>query len=108
MRGCFNIMNVVVASILWVALSLSAFAAGAEPAKDLLIDPAPCLVAAAVGDDNDKVVSTCGALIEHEKTDRADRIKALIARGGAFERMDMIDRAISAFPMSATARARRR
>src|SRR6266481_1300665 len=95
MRGCFNITRAVFASVLWVALSHGAFAAGAEPARDLLIDPAPCLVAAAAGDDNDKIVSTCGALIDNEKTERADRIKALIARGGAFERKDMIDRAIS-------------
>src|SRR5713226_7136357 len=94
MRGCFNITNVVVASILWVALSPGAFAAGVEPTKDLLIDPAPCL-AAAVATDDDKIVSACGALIDHEKTERADRIKALIARGGAFDRKDMIDRAIS-------------
>jgi tetratricopeptide (TPR) repeat protein len=94
MRGCFNITNVVVALVLWVALSPGAFAAGVEPAKDLLIDPAPCLAAAAATDD-DRIVSACGALIDHEKTDKADRIKALIARGGAFERKDMIDRAIS-------------
>ena len=95
MRGCFNITRAVFASVLWVALSPGAFAAGAEPARDLLIDPAPCLAAAAAGDDNDRIVSTCGALIDTEKTERADRIKALIARGGAFERKDMIDRAIS-------------
>jgi len=94
MRGCFNITNVVVASVVWVALSPGAFAAGVEPAKDLLIDPAPCLAAAAASDD-DRIVSACGGLIDHEKTDKADRIKALIARGGAFERKDMIDRAIS-------------
>jgi tetratricopeptide (TPR) repeat protein len=94
MRGCFNITNVVVALVVCAALSPGAFAAGAEPAKDVLIDPAPC-VAAAAADDNDKIVNVCGALIDHEKTDKADRIKALIARGGAFGRKDMIDRAIS-------------
>jgi tetratricopeptide (TPR) repeat protein len=94
MRGCFNITNFVVASVLWVALSPGVFAAGVEPAKDLLIDPAPCQAAAAASDD-ERIVSACGALIDHEKTDKADRIKALIARGGAFERKDMIDRAIS-------------
>jgi len=95
MRGCFNnISNVVVALVVCAALSQAAFAAGAEPAKDVLIDPAPC-VAAAAADDNDRIVGVCGALIDHEKTDKADRIKALIARGGAFGRKDMIDRAIS-------------
>ncbi len=94
MRGCFNIPNIFVAAAFSVALSHGAFAAGAEPARDLLVDPAPCLAAAAAT-DNDKIVSTCGTLIDSEKTGRADRIKALIARGGAFERKDMIDRAIS-------------
>ena len=95
MRGCFNLTNVVVASVLSIALSHGAIAAGAEPARDLLIDPAPCLAAAAAGDDNDRIVSTCGELIDNEKTVKADRVKALIARAGAFERKDMIDRAIS-------------
>jgi tetratricopeptide (TPR) repeat protein len=95
MRGCFNITNVVVAVVVCAALSSGAFAAGAEPAKDVLIDPAPCVAAAAAADDNDKIVGVCGALIDHEKTDKADRIKALIARGGAFGRKDMIERAIS-------------
>jgi tetratricopeptide (TPR) repeat protein len=97
MRDVFAILirNAAAACFLWGALPPGAFAAGAEPAKDVLIDPAPCLAAAAAGDDNDKIVSTCGALIDHEKTLKADRIKALIARGGAFDRKDMIDRAIS-------------
>src|ERR1700730_16776032 len=95
MRGCFNLTNFVVASVLSIALSHGAIAAGAAPARDLLIDPAPCLAAAAAGDDNDRIVSTCGELIDNEKTVKADRVKALIARAGAFERKDMIDRAIS-------------
>ena len=97
MRDVFAILirNVVAGCLLWVVSAQGAFAAGAEPARDLLVDPAPCLVAAAAGDDNDKIVTTCGALIDNEKTERADRLKALIARGGAFERKDMIDRAIS-------------
>ena len=36
----------------------------------------------------------CGELIDNEKTLRPDRIKALIARAGAYQRQDMIDRAI--------------
>jgi tetratricopeptide (TPR) repeat protein len=68
-------------------------ATGAEPAKEPLVDPAPCVAAAAANDD-DKIVAECGALIDNEKTVRADRIKALIARGGAFTRKDQVDRAI--------------
>ena len=80
--------------LLWTAFAHAAFATGAEPAKDLQIDPAPCLAAAAANDD-DKIIGVCGALIDNEKTDKADRIKALIARGGAYDRKDMIDRAIA-------------
>jgi tetratricopeptide (TPR) repeat protein len=97
MRGWFNIPGSGVACVLWALLNLGtlqgALATGTEPAKDVRIDPAPCLAAAAAHDD-DKTVEVCGAPIDNEKTERADRIKALTARGGAHERKDMIDRAI--------------
>ena len=44
---------------------------------------------------DDRTVSTCGALIDNAKTEKADRIKALIARAAAYERKDMTDRAIA-------------
>jgi tetratricopeptide (TPR) repeat protein len=66
---------------------------GVEPDKDLRVDPAPCLAAARIRDD-DKIVNVCGALIDHEKTEKADRIKALIARAEAYERKGMGYRAI--------------
>ena len=65
-----------------------------RPARDLQVDPAPC-VAAAASHDDDKSIEVCGALIDNEKTAKADRVKALIARGEAFARKDMIDRAIA-------------
>jgi tetratricopeptide (TPR) repeat protein len=77
----------------FAALPHTAFAVGAGPAGDLQADPAPC-VAAAAADDDDKIVAVCGALVDNEKTLKADRIKALIARGGAYGRKDQIDRAI--------------
>ena len=73
--------------------SHSAFATGAEPAKDLQVDSAACTAAAAAGDD-DKIISACGELIENDKTARADRIKALIARGAALDRKDRPSEAI--------------
>jgi tetratricopeptide (TPR) repeat protein len=76
-----------------LVLTHGAFATGAEP-KDVQVDPAPCTAAAAAGDD-DKIIGACGALIDNEKTARPDRIKALIARGGAFGRKDMTERAIA-------------
>ena len=81
------------AALLWAALPHGAFATGAEPATDPQADPAPCLAAAAAN-DSDKIVDICGALINNEKTQRTDRIKALIARAGAYDRKDQIDRAI--------------
>jgi tetratricopeptide (TPR) repeat protein len=57
------------------------------------VDPAPCAAAATAGDD-ERIVAVCGALIDNEKTLRDDRIKALIARAGAYIRKDMIDGAI--------------
>lgn len=83
-----------------VALALSAvfahcaFATGAEPGKDLQIDPAPCLAANAANDDA-RIVPLCSTLIDNEKTARPDRLKALIARAGAFERREMYDSAIA-------------
>jgi tetratricopeptide (TPR) repeat protein len=68
-------------------------ATGAEPAADPQVDAAPC-AAAAGADDADKTIAVCGALIDDEKTPRAERIKALIARAGAYARTDQIDQAI--------------
>ncbi|MDE5455740.1 tetratricopeptide repeat protein [Bradyrhizobium sp. CSA112] len=94
MRGYPDIRNLVAASLLWIALAHDASATGAEPVKDLKIDPAQCLAAATAQDDA-KTLSTCGALIDNAKTEKADRIKALIARATAYERKDMIDRAVA-------------
>jgi tetratricopeptide (TPR) repeat protein len=95
MRRCLKtpIRNLAVASLLWTAPQHGAFATGVEPITDPQVDPAPC-VAAAATDDADKIIAICGALIDNEKTTRTDRIKALIARAGAYGRNDQIDRAI--------------
>ena len=70
-----------------------ALAIGAEPATAPPIDPASCLAAVAAHDD-DRIIAICGPLIDNEKTLKADRIKALIARAGAYDRRDQADRAI--------------
>jgi len=82
-----------IAFVLWAAPSHIVFAASPEPATDPPIDPAPCLAAAA-SNDADKIVAVCGALVDDEKTMKTDRITALIARAGAYDRKDLIDRAI--------------
>jgi tetratricopeptide (TPR) repeat protein len=94
MRFYFDIRKLVAASLLWIAFAQGVSATGVEPAKDLRVDPALCL-AAALARDDDKTVAACGALIDNAKTEKADRIKALIARGAAYERKDMADRAIA-------------
>ena len=97
MRGWLPLS--AVACVLWGLLAPPAWATGAEPAKDLRIDPAPCLAASAANDD-DKIIGLCGALLDNEKTDKADRIKALIARGAAYSRKDMTDRAIGDYTVA--------
>ena len=62
-------------------------------------DPAPCAAAVTAGDD-DRIVAACGVLIDNEKTLRPDRIKALIARAGAFDRKDQTDRAIADYDVA--------
>src|SRR5258706_2185147 len=86
------IRNAAVAS-LCVALPHGAFATGTDPLTDPQVDPAPC-VAAAATHDADNIIAICGALVDNEKTLKADRIKALIARAGAYDAREMIDRAI--------------
>jgi tetratricopeptide (TPR) repeat protein len=95
MRSFLTALISVAAVALLVAAALPrvAFATGTEPATDPQADPAPCVTAAGAG-DADKIIAVCGALIDNQKSERADRIKALIARGAAYERKEMIDRAI--------------
>jgi tetratricopeptide (TPR) repeat protein len=68
-------------------------AIGTDAAAVPPADPAPCF-AAISADDGDKIINACGALIDNEKTSKADRLKALIARAGVFTRKDQGDRAI--------------
>jgi tetratricopeptide (TPR) repeat protein len=82
------------AFILAAALSHPALAATTDPAAQPPVDPAPC-VAAITDADDDRIVAACGALIDNDKTQKVDRIKALIARGFVFGRKDQLDRAIA-------------
>ncbi|MEA2920616.1 MAG: hypothetical protein QOF07_579 [Bradyrhizobium sp.] len=71
-----------------------AFATGVDAPAVPHVDPAPC-VAAASADDADAIIAACGPLIDNDKTLRADRLKALIARGRAYAAKDQADRAIA-------------
>jgi tetratricopeptide (TPR) repeat protein len=86
------VQSVAVAALLSAAPP-AVRATGAEPATDPQPDPAPCVEAAAAN-DADKIIAVCGALADNEKTMKADRIKALIARGAAYGARDQIDHAI--------------
>jgi tetratricopeptide (TPR) repeat protein len=88
------IRNAAAASLLWAALSDTAFAIGSEPGPIERVDPAPCFAAIAANAD-DKIMAECGGLIDNEKTAKADRIKALIARAGVFTRRDQPDRSLA-------------
>jgi tetratricopeptide (TPR) repeat protein len=77
-----------------VLLTPRLHATGADTSTVPPVDPAACFAAIAANDD-DKVTADCGALIDNEKTAKADRIKALVARAAAFDRKDQFDRAIS-------------
>ncbi|WP_445490748.1 hypothetical protein [Rhodopseudomonas sp. RCAM05734] len=70
-----------------------AHTAPSDPPADPVIDPAPCVAAIAAADD-DRIVASCGVLIDNDKTAKPDRIKALLARAAVFVRRDEIDRAI--------------
>lgn len=83
-----------VAVVLLAASPHGAFATAAKPSTDPEVDPAPC-VAAAAADDADRIIAACGVLIDSARTMKADRIKALVARAGAYDRKDMVDNAIS-------------
>ena len=94
MQGYPDIRNLVAAFLLWIGFALDASATQVEPTKDLRIDPALCLAAALARDDG-RTLNVCGALIDNAKTEKPDRIKALMARAAVYERKDMTDRAIA-------------
>jgi tetratricopeptide (TPR) repeat protein len=95
MREFFKILiAALVPFLLCTALSDRSFATGAEPDKEPPIDPTPCFAAISANDD-DRIAAVCDALIDNDKTAKADRIKALIARAGVYGRRDQLDRAIA-------------
>lgn len=82
------------ACLLWQVSAHGASAASDEHDTLQRVDPASCFTAIGAGDD-DQVIALCGAVIDYEKTEKLDRIKALIARAPAYARKDQLDRAIS-------------
>ncbi|HLX13603.1 MAG TPA: tetratricopeptide repeat protein [Bradyrhizobium sp.] len=92
------IRSAALAAVLWAALPHAAHAATSEPTEEQ-IDSAPCM-AAVIANDDDKIIAVCNSLTGNEKAPKADRVKALIARGAAYERKDQIDRAIGDYDVA--------
>ncbi len=91
MRFYSDIRKLAAASLLWIAFAQGVSATGVELGQGFARRSRALCLAAALARDDDKTVAACGALIDNAKTEKADRIKALIARGAAYERKDMAD-----------------
>jgi tetratricopeptide (TPR) repeat protein len=99
MRRRFSSLIAVATIAAAVELSAGlASAATSEPTEEQ-IDSAPCMAAVTANDD-DKIIAVCDSLTSNEKALRADRVKALIARGAARDRKDQIDRAIGDYDLA--------
>jgi len=95
MPGRLNaIRNTAAAFAVSALLAYPAHATGADTDTLPVVDPGPCLAAISAGADR-RILDACGALIDNEKTAKADRLKALIARSGALIRKGELDRAIA-------------
>ncbi|WP_076860904.1 tetratricopeptide repeat protein [Bradyrhizobium mercantei] len=94
-RNAANLAMMLICACLSGALTSGVVrATGSEPGENVQANPGPCIAAAAAADD-DKTIEVCGALIDNEKATKPDRVKALLARAGAYDRKQMIDRAIA-------------
>lgn len=90
MRACQIILSLFAVAL----LSGRLHATGADTGTVPQVDPSACISAISASDD-EKIIGDCGALIDHEKTAKADRLKALVARGDAYARKDDVERAIA-------------
>lgn len=99
MRNYFTAVAFATATMAGVALENRATAATDDPVENPQVDPASCVAAATVRDDA-KIMETCSAVIDGEKTAVPDRIKALIARAGAYARSGQPERAIADYDLT--------
>jgi tetratricopeptide (TPR) repeat protein len=102
MRRCFTAVtaSAAVASVLWAAPFGGALAAISQPIGDPKIDPAPCFAAAAAEADPEQIIASCSAVIDNDKIRSADRLRALLARAGAYVRKQQDDRAIADYDVA--------
>lgn len=94
-----RVMRSIPATVLFLAvavfISAPAIATTPDALDDPTVDPAACLTAAAKPEEAERAVTLCTRLIASKKTDRDDRLRALVARGGALARAGQADRAIA-------------
>jgi tetratricopeptide (TPR) repeat protein len=90
MRACQTLLSLFLVAL----LSARLHATGADTSTVPQVDPSRCMSAISASDD-EKIIGECGAVIDHEKAAKADRVKALVARGGAYARKDQVERAIA-------------
>jgi tetratricopeptide (TPR) repeat protein len=89
MRACRKALALIIA----LCLSARLHATGADTSSVPPVDASLCISAISAGND-ERIISECGALIDNDKTAKSDRLKALVARGGAFARKRDVERAI--------------
>jgi tetratricopeptide (TPR) repeat protein len=100
MRRKFAAAVASAAIMLWAVQSMGVLAAVSEPIKDPTIDSAPCFAAAVAAADPDQIITNCGLLIDSEKAPAADRLRAVLARAGAYLRKGQDDRAIADYDVA--------
>jgi tetratricopeptide (TPR) repeat protein len=93
MSRLVSIRTAFLAVVLLSLLPHGISATSTEPAATPPVDTAPC-IAAITANDDDRIIAACGVVVDGDKIEKADRIKALIARAGVYQRRDMIDPAI--------------
>jgi tetratricopeptide (TPR) repeat protein len=102
MRNCFTavLASAAIASVLSAAPSGEVLGAVSEPTTDPKIDVAPCFAAAAVEAVPDQIIATCSPVIDNEKTPASERLRAVLARAGAYIRKEQDDRAIADYDVA--------
>ena len=103
MRRCLTAVmaSAAIASILWAATLRR------RARRDQRTHPrsedrshAPCFAAAAAEAEPEQIITNCGVVIDNDKTPAADRLKALLARAGAYVRKEQDDRAIADYDVA--------
>lgn len=94
-KRCVRSRSVIAAigALVVFAAASRTHALSSDPGHNPAADAAPCEIAAKA-DNVDRIIATCSALLANENAERADRIAALVARGGAYARTEQTDRAI--------------